>query len=74
MIGNISDVTGQIAISEAPIPIEIDAYVPGKINSIIDKEEVQLIQMECLFKVLLGLAARKKKIKIFDETNMTYRH
>ena len=61
IIGNISDVTGQIIISEAPIPIEIDAYVPGKINSIIDKEEFQLIQMECLFKVLLGLAVRKKE-------------
>ena len=65
IIGNISDVTGQIIISESPIPIEIDAYVPGKINSIIDKEEFQLIQMECLFKVLLGLAVKKRKDQNF---------
>ena len=31
---NISKVTGQVVISEKPLPIEVDAYIPGKINKV----------------------------------------
>ena len=33
-ITQISEITGQIVISEPPEPIEVDAYIPGKINDI----------------------------------------
>tara|TARA_A100001015_G_scaffold310531_1_gene412123 strand:- start:281 stop:1387 length:1107 start_codon:yes stop_codon:yes gene_type:complete len=69
-IGNISDVTGQIIISEAPIPIEIDAYIPGKVNSIIDKEGVVINSSGMLIQGIIGIGGEKKgKIKIFDETS-----
>ena len=36
-ISNISKVTGQVVISEKPIPIKVDAYLPGKVDKIYDK-------------------------------------
>ena len=37
-INNISSVTGQLIIAEKPIPIEMDSYVPGKVEKIIENE------------------------------------
>jgi len=37
-IESISDVTGQIIIRGHPIPVEVDAYIPGKIVEILPKE------------------------------------
>ena len=37
-IANISNVTGQIIISEPPMPIEIDAYISGKIADTMEEE------------------------------------
>ena len=39
-IESISDVTGQIVMREAPIPVEVDAYVSGVVSNIIEKEGV----------------------------------
>jgi len=39
-IESISDITGQVAIREAPIPVEINAYVDGKIVEVLPKEGV----------------------------------
>ena len=33
---NISNVTGQVVVSEHPIPINVDAYIPGKIKNLYD--------------------------------------
>jgi hypothetical protein len=35
---NFSEVTGQAIIRGAPIPVEVDAYIPGKIISILHRE------------------------------------
>ena len=37
---SISDVTGQIVLRESPIPVEVDAYIEGKIDNIISDEGV----------------------------------
>ncbi len=37
-IESISDVTGQVIIRGIPIPVEVDAYIPGKIVEILPKE------------------------------------
>jgi len=37
---SISDVTGQIVLRESPIPVEVDAYIEGKIENIISDEGV----------------------------------
>ena len=41
-VTQVSDITGQVVISEPPEPIEIDAYIPGTINEVYDKEGVQV--------------------------------
>jgi len=60
IIGNISDITGQVIISEKPYPIEIDAYIPGKINSIIDKEGVVITSDGMLIQGIIGIGGEKK--------------
>ena len=37
-VANISDVTGQIIISEPPIPIEVNSYIGGKVVEVIEDE------------------------------------
>ncbi len=37
-IESISDITGQIIIRGSPIPVDIDAYIPGKVVEILPKE------------------------------------
>ncbi len=44
----ISDTTGQVVIREAPIPVEIDAYMKGSIKNIIPEEGV-MIESEGVF-------------------------
>ena len=67
-IGNISDVTGQVIISEKPFPIEVDAYIPGTINSVIDKEGVIINSTGMLIQGIIGIGGEKKGyIKIIDK-------
>ena len=44
----ISDTTGQVVIREAPIPVEIDAYMSGRIKEVIPEEGV-IIESEGVF-------------------------
>jgi len=37
-IESISDITGQIIIRGSPIPVDVDAYIPGKIVEVLPKE------------------------------------
>ena len=60
IVGNISDVTGQIIISEKPYPIEVDAYIPGKIHSVIDKEGVVVSSHGMLIQGIIGIGGEKK--------------
>ncbi len=39
-IEGVSEVTGQVTIREAPIPVEVDAYVDGKVVEVMPKEGV----------------------------------
>ncbi len=47
-IESVSDVTGQIAIRDKPIPVEIDAYVAGTVKDVISEEGV-IIQADAAF-------------------------
>lgn len=51
-IEHISSVTGQIIIREPPIPIEIDAYIPGIVTEIWSKEGVVI---ECAATFIEGI-------------------
>jgi len=59
-IGNISDVTGQVIISEKPYPIEVDAYIPGKINDVIEKEGVIVSSHGMFIQGIIGIGGEKK--------------
>ena len=59
-IGNISDVTGQVIISEKPFPIEVDAYIPGKISNIFKKEGVLVSSYGMLIQGIIGIGGEKK--------------
>jgi len=60
IIGNISDVTGQVIISEMPYPIEVDAYIPGKINDVIEKEGVIISSHGMFIQGIIGIGGEKK--------------
>ena len=70
-IGNISDVTGQVIISEKPYPIEVDAYIPGKINNIFEKEGVLVSSYGMLIQGIIGIGSEKKGyIKTIDNKDI----
>ena len=60
IVGNISDVTGQVIISEKPFPIEVDAYIPGKINRVLDHEGVVVSSYGMLIQGIIGIGGEKK--------------
>lgn len=47
-VESISDVTGQIVIREAPIPVEVDAYMSGTVKEIIPDEGV-IVEADAAF-------------------------
>ena len=38
-IESISDLTGQVVIREAPLPVEVDAYIEGVIDEVIENKD-----------------------------------
>jgi hypothetical protein len=64
---NISDVTGQVIISEMPIPVEVDAYIDGSIDEIYEKEGVLVSAQGVLIQGIIGIGGEKKgTLKIID--------
>ena len=64
---NISDITGQIIISEKPIPIEVDAYIDGKIHEVYKKEGVLISAHGVLIQGIIGVGGEKKgTLKIIE--------
>ena len=59
---NISKVTGQVVISEKPLPIEVDAYIPGKINKVYEKEGVIVSSEGTFIQGIIGIGGEKKGI------------
>lgn len=68
ILANISEITGQAIISESPIPIEVDAYIPGTVSNIISKEGVTVTSNGCLIQGIIGIGGEKKGlIKVLEE-------
>ena len=59
-INNISSVTGQLIIAEKPIPIEMDSYIPGKIEKIIENEGVSIKSKGTFIQGIIGVGGEKK--------------
>ena len=67
-IETISNVTGQIVIREAPIPVEIDAYIEGSIHEIIDQEGVVIRSNGSFIQGIFGIGGESRgKIKVLCE-------
>ena len=50
--------TGQVVIREAPLPVEIDAYIQGSVDEIIKDEGVVIKVKAPSFKEFLELAVK----------------
>ena len=72
-VGNISDVTGQVIISEPPFPIEIDAYISGKVSNVFDKEGVEITAKGTFIQGIIGVGGEKKgKLKFINTKDLDF--
>ena len=63
-IETISDVTGQVVLRESPIPVEVDAYIEGKVNEVISEEGVVIKTNGVFIQGIFGIGGESRgKIK-----------
>ena len=59
-IERISDVTGQVLIRENPSPLEIDAYIPGKVVEILTNEGAVVETSSAFIQGIFGVGGERK--------------
>jgi len=59
-IESISDVTGQVVIREAPIPVEVDAYMTGTVKEIIPEEGVTVESDAAFIQGIFGIGGESR--------------
>ena len=59
-IVNISKVTGQVVLSEKPLPIQVDAYIPGEIKEIFNEEGVKVDSKGTFIQGIIGIGGEQK--------------
>ena len=59
-IESISDITGQIIMREAPIPVEIDAYMSGLVTDIINNEGVVIKTHAAFIQGIFGIGGEAR--------------
>lgn len=68
-VEKISDVTGQITIRENPIPIEVDAYIPGKVVEVMPNEGVVIETRGAFVQGIFGIGGEAHgKLKVLSES------
>ena len=68
-IETISDVTGQVVLRESPIPVEVDAYIEGKVNEVISEEGVVIKTNGVFIQGIFGIGGESRgKIKTIVDT------
>ena len=55
-----SDVTGQAVLREAPIPVEMDAYISGKVNEVIPEEGVHIETDAAFIQGIFGIGGESR--------------
>ena len=60
VLESISNVTGQIVIREAPIPVEVDAYMNGNVSQIMDKEGVVITSNAVFIQGIFGMGGENR--------------
>ncbi len=61
-LGNVSGVTGQILLSEPPVPIEVDAYTSGKVVDVLPEEGVVVETEASLIQGILGIGGESRGV------------
>ena len=59
-IESISESTGRVVVREAPIPVEVDAYVSGTVDEVIEKEGIILRSDAAFIQGIFGIAGEKR--------------
>ena len=59
-IESISKSTGRVVVREAPIPVEVDAYVSGKVDQVIENEGIILKSKAAFIQGIFGIAGEKR--------------
>jgi len=60
VLESISDVTGQIVLREVPIPVEIDAYMNGKVASVLEEEGVVVTANAVFIQGIFGIGGENR--------------
>ena len=61
-LANVSEITGQAILSEAPIPVEVDAYTSGTITEVMEEEGVTIETEGVLAQGILGIGGENRGI------------
>ena len=59
-IESISESTGRVIVREAPIPVEVDAYVSGTVDEVIKNEGIILKSDAAFIKGIFGIAREQR--------------
>ena len=60
VVESVSSVTGQVVIREAPIPVEVDAYMNGNVSEIMDKEGVVITSNAVFIQGIFGMGGENR--------------
>ena len=65
---SISDLTGQVVIREAPLPVQVDAYIEGVIDNVIEEEGVVIKSQGAFIQGIFGIGGESRgKIKVLTQ-------
>jgi len=54
-VGLISDITGQVVLNREPIPVEVEAYIPGKVVEVLPREGAVIETNAALIQGIFGI-------------------
>ena len=60
VLESISDITGQVVLREKPIPVEIDAYMNGKVASVLEEEGVVVTANAVFIQGIFGMGGENR--------------
>ena len=60
VVESVSSVTGQVVIREAPVPVEVDAYMNGNVSEIMDKEGVVITSNAVFIQGIFGMGGESR--------------
>jgi len=60
VLESISDITGQVVLRETPIPVEIDAYMNGKVASVLEEEGVVVTANAVFIQGIFGMGGENR--------------